>query len=130
SVGPAGGPVNLLDWHNQQLRINERWSLAPSPNPAAISLGDEHVENWKVSGSGLNRYTSEEGWGFARFELRGAKDWTFAVRDNLFPRTTPLAFSPALPAFELNLRDAKFSNCLKAQAAHLMMGLVQHVARP
>ena len=40
SVGPAGGPVNLLDLHNQQLRINERWSLALSLNPAAISLGD------------------------------------------------------------------------------------------
>jgi len=130
SVGPAGGPVNLLDWHNQQLRINERWSLALSPNPAAISLGDEHVENWKVSGSGLNRYTSEEGWGFARFELRGGKDWTFAVRDNLFPPTTPLAFSSALPAFELNLPDAKFSNCLKAQVTHLMMGLVNNETRP
>ena len=130
SVGPAGGPVNLLDWHNQQLRINERWSLALSPNPVVVSLGDEHIENWRMSGSGLNRYTSEDGWGFARFELRGAKDWTFTVRDNLFPPITPLAYSSSMPEFALNLPDAKFSNCLKAQVAHLMMGLVNNETRP
>jgi hypothetical protein len=130
SVGPAGGPVRLLDWHNQQLRINERWTLTLSPNPAAVSIGDEHVENWKVSGSGLNRYTSEDGWGFARFELRGAGDWTFTVRDNLFPPATPLTYGSTLAAVELKLPDARFTNSLQAQVAHLMMGLVNNETRP
>ena len=130
SVGPAGGPVRLLDWHNQQLRINERWSLRLNPQPAAVSIGDESVENWKVSGSGLNRFTSSEGWGFARFELRGTKVWTVTLRDNLFPATTPLAFSSTLAGIELNLPDPKFTNSLQAQVAHLMMGLVGAETRP
>jgi hypothetical protein len=130
SVGPAGGPVRLLDWHNQQLRINERWSLRLSPDPMTVSLGDESVENWKVSGSGLNRYTSAEGWGFARFELRGAKDWTFTIRDNLFPPATPLTYSSTLAGLQLNLPDPTFTNSLQAQVAHLMMGLVNNETRP
>jgi hypothetical protein len=130
SVGPAGGPVRLLDWHNQLLRLNERWSLSLSPNPASVALGDESVENWKVSGSGLNRYTSAEGWAFARFELRGAKDWTFTTRDNLFPPATPLAYSSTLAGLQLNLPDPKFTNSLQAQVAHLMMGLVNNETRP
>src|SRR5438128_1695823 len=130
SVGPAGGPVRLLDWHNQQLRINERWSLRLSPSPATVSLGDESVENWKVSGSGLNRYTSAEGWGFARFELRGAKDWTFTIRDNLFPPATPLAYASTFAGLQLNLPDPAFTNSLHAQVAHLMMGLVNNETRP
>src|SRR5439155_13155243 len=124
SVGPAGGPVHLLDWHNRKLRINERWSLTLSPDPATVSIGDESVENWKVSGSGLYRYTSADGWGFARVELRGATDWMFTIRDNLFPPTTPLAYSSTLARLELNLPDPKFTNSLNAQVAHLMMGLV------
>jgi hypothetical protein len=130
SVGPAGGPVRLLDWHNQQLRINERWSVTPNPAPALVSVGDEEVENWKVSGSGLNRYVSENGWGFARFELRGSRDWTFTIRDNLLPPTTPLAYSSTLAGLELNLPDPKFTNSLDAQVAHLMMGLVNDETRP
>jgi len=112
SAGPAGGPVRLLDWHNQQLRINERWSLRLSPIPETVSLGDESVENWKVSGSGLNRYTSAEGWGFARFELRGAKDWTFTIHDNLFPPATPLVYASTLAGLQLNLPDPSFPNSL------------------
>jgi hypothetical protein len=130
SVGPAGGPVRLLDWHDQQLRINERWSVTSSPAPATVSVGDEEVENWKVSGSGLNRYVSENGWGFARFELRGSRDWLFTVRDNLLPPTTPLAYSSTQAALELNLPDPKFTNSLNAQVAHLMMGLVNNETRP
>ena len=130
SVGPAGGPVHLLDWHNRKLRINERWSLTLSPDPATVSIGDESVENWKVSGSGLYRYTSADGWGFARVELRGATDWMFTIRDNLFPPTTPLAYSSTLARLELNLPDPKFTNSLNAQVAHLMMGLVNNETRP
>src|SRR6185437_14983526 len=130
SVGPAGGAVRLLDWHDPQLRINERWSVSPNPAPASVSVGDEEVENWKVSGSGLNRYVSEDGWGFARFELRGARDWTFTIRDNLLPPTTPLAYSSTLAGLELNLPDPKFTNSLNAQVAHLMMGLVNNETRP
>jgi hypothetical protein len=130
SVGPAGGPVRILDWHDQQLRIDQRWSLRLIPNPAAVSLGDESVENWKVSGSGLNRYTSAEGWGFARFELRGANDWTFTIRDNIFPPATPLTYSSTLAGLQLNLPDSRFTNTLHAQVAHLMMGLVNNETRP
>ena len=130
SVGPAGGPVRLLDWNSKELRINERWSVTWSPDPATVSAGDESVENWKVSGSGLNRYTSEDDWGFARFDLRGAKDWMFTLRDNLLPPTTPLAYSSTLAGLELSLPDAKFTNCLHAQVAHLLMGLVNNETRP
>jgi len=130
SVGPAGGPVQLLDWDTKQLRINERWSIRPSPDPATVSIGDESVESWQVSGSGLNRYTSEDGWGFARFELRGAKDWTVSIRDNLMPPTTPLSYSSMLAGLELNLPNPEFTNSLNAQVAHLMMGLVNNETRP
>ena len=130
SVGPAGGPVQLLDWDTKQLRINERWSIRPSPDPATVSIGDESVESWQVSGSGLNRYTSEDGWGFARFELRGARDWTVSIRDNLMPPTTPLSYSSMLAGLELNLPNPEFTNGLNAQVAHLMMGLVNNETRP
>ncbi len=130
SVGPAAGPIQLLDWHNKQLRLNERWSITLSPDPATVSIGDESVENWKVSGSGLNRYTSEDGWGFARFELRDAREWTLTIQDNLFAPTTPLAYSSTLAGLELNLPEAKFGNSLNAQVAHLMMGLANNETRP
>src|ERR1051325_2817259 len=93
SVGPAGGPVRLLDWSSGKLRINERWTIAPSPDPASVSIGDEGVENWKVSGAGLNLYTGEGGGVSARFALGDPADWPFPTRDTLSPPATPLAYS-------------------------------------
>ncbi|MCL5097109.1 MAG: hypothetical protein M1608_06200, partial [Candidatus Omnitrophica bacterium] len=36
SVGPAGDPINTLDWNGQRLLINRRWALTCEPLPSSV----------------------------------------------------------------------------------------------
>jgi len=130
SAGPAGGPIEQCEWDSKRLRINRRWTMVLSPAPASVSLGNEGAAGWQVSGAGVNACTSEEGWGFARLELRGAKEWTLTIRDEQPPPAPLLAYSSTASGLELNLPDPQFAACLNAQVAHLMMGLVNNETRP
>ncbi|MGH7321771.1 MAG: hypothetical protein ACRELA_19390, partial [Candidatus Rokuibacteriota bacterium] len=133
SVGPAGGPVEALDWDGRRLRVNGRWSVTLHPRPAAVHLGEEGPTGWMAARPGHARWSDESGrgWGYARLELGTGTAWRLEVEDALPQRAAPLG-SPAEPerGLRLDLPDAGFAASLQAQVAHMRMGLVGRQTRP
>ncbi|MFN7928331.1 MAG: hypothetical protein U0Y68_10365 [Blastocatellia bacterium] len=63
-----------------------------------------------------------DGWGAARIDLSGAKNWKVMVTDLVKSPLPPLAIAKS--KFEMvNLPDSDFRTSLQAQTAHLLAGL-------
>lgn len=133
SVGPAGGPVRRLAWDGKRLELNGRWSLVFDPPPKAVHLGHEGDPGWKTEPGSSDRWQGDDGWGYARIELaRGSS--RVRLHDFHAPSEPANGESLAYPAvrstLQLSLPDARFVDSLHAQAAHLMMGLLDRRIPP
>ncbi|WP_374877063.1 DUF6080 domain-containing protein [Microseira sp. BLCC-F43] len=131
SVGPAGGAIRSLDWNGKRLLINDRWSVTLSTAPAKVYLGEEAPKGWMSDRSDRTQWQSENGWGYARFELADNSNTNLVIQDSNPP--TPIkapTVTNTRPALELNLPDKQFTASLNAQVAHLMMGIVGRETRP
>ena len=130
SVGPAGGAISSLDWDGQRLLVNGRYIVTISPPPAAVHLGAEGQKGWMTARSGLARWYGESGWGYARLALIGGRASQVTIQDTVLTSRpgTDLSVTPSV--IEADLPDAQFAASLHAQAAHLLMGLVDRGTRP
>jgi hypothetical protein len=129
SVGPAGGLINTLQWNGQCLLIDHRWGVTFHHAPPNPHLGNEGTAGWKTDAARAIQWTGVDGWGYARFDLPGSQAWTVTIQDpSAVP--SPLAYQRVKSAVEVNLPDPQFADCLNAQVAHLMMGLVGNETRP
>ncbi len=130
SVGPAGGPIQSLDWNGARLLINNRWTITANPLPGPVQMSHEGNPGW-TTGSYTNRqWNGRDGWGFAHFALPGTRDRQFLIRDSTIFPPTGQAFQTTRAGLELFLPDSQFAACLNAQVLHLMMGLVGQETRP
>jgi hypothetical protein len=130
SVGPAGGPIDNIRWNEDQVRINGRWTLSIEPRPLAISVGHEGDPGWKSTRSSACLWSGNDGWGFARIELSGETAVRLTLRDSTVPQANPLVYRAVRSRLELELPDQRFVDCLNAQVAHLMMGLLDRRTPP
>jgi hypothetical protein len=130
SVGPAGGPIGKIAWNEGQLRINDRWTLSVEPPPAAVSVGHEGDPGWKSSRSSARTWQGQDGWGFARIELAAGPAARLTVCDSVPAQVNPLVYPAVRSTLHLDLPDRRFVDCLNAQVAHLMMGLLDRRTPP
>ena len=130
SVGPAGGPIRSLDWDGRRLLINDRWSMTSKFAPLDVQVGHEGDKDWKIVRTGTTAWKGDDGWGYARITLPSGKEWEAVIEDTAPIAVAPLMYATPRSALELELPDARFTASLKAQVAHLMMGLVGKEARP
>jgi len=79
-VGPTDGMIRSLNWNNDRLVINDRWSVKFDRAPTSIYLGKEGIKDWMIQRSEDTSYRNENGWGYARFEL-GNDDWNVEIQD-------------------------------------------------
>ncbi len=130
SVGPAGGAIPSLDWDGNRLLISDRWIVKDIPKQAKVYLGSENTAGWSREQVSRPRWLDPHGWGYARIELSPGESGNFLIEDS-----QPLS-EPALPAtgstsnLVLDLPDAQFTDSLKAQVSHLIMGLVGSRTHP
>ena len=130
SVGPAGGPIEKIAWNDSQLHINGRWTVSVAPPPTAVNVGHEGDPGWKANRSSARQWSGNDGWGFARIELAGETAVRLTLRDSTAPQPNPLVYSAVRSTLELDLPDQRFVDCLNAQVAHLMMGLLDRRTPP
>jgi hypothetical protein len=144
SVGAAGNPIYSLDWDGKRLLINDRWkvivSLAKtvylgseqrgSEQRGSEQRGSKSIGDWKQEKLALHQWQGKEGWGYARFDLANAKSWTMTIEDTAPSAAIDLPVAASKPALKLKLPNSQFANSLKAQVAHLKMGLVGNQTRP
>jgi hypothetical protein len=129
SVGPAGGAIPTLDWNGQRLLISDRWSVNIPPQ-AKVYLGSEQTPNWHSERSTRTRWVDPHGWGYARIELNSGQNSNFSIVDLQPPAAPLLTTTAGTNNLALNLPNPQFTDSLKAQIAHLMMGLVGTRAHP
>jgi hypothetical protein len=129
SVGPAGGPINKIVWDGTRLRINDTWTVAITPRPKAVWIGHEGDADWTTQRTQARSWTGGDGWGCARIELAGAP-CKVTLRNSVPPQPNPLRCPAVRARLTLELPDARFVDCLQAQAAHLLMGLLDRRTPP
>jgi len=144
SVGPAGGPITNAAWDGRSVRLNDRWALIPAQPPREIRLGYQNPTNLSLGDTSTTavgvgprivvtqgpqtEVDRQAGWG--RVVLVFDRDVTLSIEDRKPPAPNPLKWSTTRPELTLNLPDEQFLNCLNAQVAQLLMGLVRDETRP
>lgn len=129
SVGPAGGPVNQLVWENEQLGVNNRWRLAPSPLPD-VQVGHEGDGGWLDMGSNASSWQGDDGWGYAKLLWPVGESSQVIIRKEAAEFEPGAAVVQAGEALNLTLPEEQFMAGLEAQVAHLQMSLVGDETRP
>src|SRR5262249_31066813 len=99
------------------------------PQPIGIQLGDENKKGWLTAQSGLKRWNGENGWGYAKFELGTGANHELEITDSKHGTTTKTDVIEN-STLQIDLPDERFAASLRAQVAHLTMGLVGNEARP
>jgi hypothetical protein len=134
SVGPAGGPIQTLQWHADTLTINDRWRVRFSPAPAHVRLGQEATSggdpSWRGERFSALKVSSSSGWAFARLAWQGTPTLSVTLEDSWPVRDSPLRSSAGDVPIVLSGVDASFRSSLEAQIAHLTMSLVGAETRP
>ena len=130
SVGPAGGPINKIDWNGTQLRINDSWTITIAPQPKAVWIGHEGDPDWTNQRTPARSWTGPDGWGCARIELAASRTYKVTLRNSVLPQPNPLHCPAVRAKLTLELPDARFADCLHAQVAHLLMGLLDRRTPP
>lgn len=123
SVGPAGGAIPSLDWNGNRLLISDRWIVKNIPKQAKVYLGSENTVGWSREQIDRDRWVDPKGWGYARIELNPGESGVFLFEDTQ-PTPAPTLQSTGAIDLALDLPDSQFIDSLKAQIAHLKMGLV------
>jgi hypothetical protein len=130
SVGPAGRPIRKIAWKEKRLTINDRWTLTTQPRPVAVWVGHEGDAGWKAEQSSIPQWEGTDGWGYARIELAAHRTARLRIHDEAPGQRSPLHFPVVRSTIELDLPDQRFTDCLHAQVAHLMMGLLDKRTPP
>jgi hypothetical protein len=123
SVGPAGGPIQRLDWTGNELLVNRRWVLRFDPAPARVLLGTEEEPGWLSGGNTATSVEDKDGWCYARLEMSGPEA-RVTIRDTAAFFASPLSYSTVKSSLQLDLPGDDFAASLQAQAANLLMGFV------
>ena len=130
SVGPAGGPIQLLEWNDRQLVINSRWAVELNARPVAVQLGEEGLKGWMTGQSNAKRWGGNNGWGFAKFELKDGQDYEMMITDLKQTSAPERSFAEMRSRLRVQLPDERFAASMQAQISHLLMGIVGDEARP
>jgi hypothetical protein len=130
SVGPAGAPMTSLHWLTDKLYVNDRWTLGLSKKPIEVEVVPPKHNDPLKPGVGEVKWPPEKDWGYARFKLLKNQEHWITLEDAVIQPPNPIRFSHARAEVKLELPDKQFINCLDAQVAHLMMGLVGNETRP
>ncbi len=124
SVGPAGGPIEMMYWDEDNLLVDHRWVINSQPRPGAVYLGTEDSNDWKIAGNIEKRCRSGSGWCYARIKFTDKGEFKLQIRDTQPQFKSPLSYRGTRSTVSCDLPDKRFEASLQAQVANLMMGYV------
>ena len=131
SVGPAGGPIEKIAWdgktvaHQRPLDL-ERRASARRRQRGPRGRSRLEVRSLVRSASGAARTAGAS----PGIELAAEPAVRLTLRDSAPAQPNPLVYSAVRSTLELDLPDRRFVDCLNAQVAHLMMGLLDRRTPP
>jgi hypothetical protein len=104
--------------------------LTIEPAPAAVFVGQEGDPSWRDQRSQTPEWKGKDGWGYARIELASGRATRLVLRDSRPAKPNPLRCPVVRAPIEMDLPEQRFADCLHAQVAHLMMGLLDRRTPP
>lgn len=79
SAGPAGGPIQRLNWENNTLTINHDQEISITPVPEPVLFQDEREALTIKKERSSNRWHSEDGFSTALLILSGNKKYSLDI---------------------------------------------------
>jgi hypothetical protein len=123
--------MKSLHWYDDnRLYVNDRWVVSFSYRPQGVEIVPPAAGAPARETVGEVTWPEEEAWGYAKFTLLGQQEHWLTIEDAVIPPPNPLEFSSLRPQVAIELPEREFMDCLEAQVAHLMMGLVGRETRP
>ena len=129
SVGPAGGPINHLQWSGNELRINHEWRLSAARPLALTAMGHEGDEGWIKARNASHEWHGADGWGYARLSAASSGPLQLTIRGPVLTKAD-LPFTSTRSALGMELPDDHFAESLNDQVANLMIRLVRNEPAP
>ncbi|MCL4181569.1 MAG: hypothetical protein KJ072_28005 [Verrucomicrobia bacterium] len=131
SVGPAGGALKSLHWFpDNRLFVNDRWVVSFSFRPQGVEIVAPGGAATLNDVRGEPTWGEEAVWGYAKFTLLAQQEHWVTIEDAVIPPVNPFEYSALRPLLTVQVPDQQFTDCLEAQVANLMMGLVGVETRP
>lgn len=130
SVGPAGGAIPSLDWNGNRLLISDRWLIKDIPKQAKVYLGSESTSGWNREQSEISQWKDLHGWIYARIELNPSENANLLIEDSQAITDIETPSTSLTSNLVLDLPDPQFTDSLKAQIAHLTMGIAGNRTYP
>ncbi len=130
SVGPAGAAIPSLDWNGNRLLISDRWSIKDLPKQAKVYLGSESTSGWSREQSDRSQWKDPHGWSYARIELNPSDQANLLIEDSQAIADIETPSTTLTSNLVLDLPDPQFVDSLKAQIAHLTMGIAGNRTYP
>ena len=130
SVGPAGAAIPSLDWNGNRLLISDRWSIKDIPKQAKVYLGSESTSGWNREQSDRSQWKDPHGWSYARIELNPSENANLLIEDSQAIADIETPSTALTSNLVLDLPDLQFVDSLKAQIAHLTMGIAGNRTYP
>jgi hypothetical protein len=130
SVGPAGGAIPSLDWNGNRLLISDRWLIKDIPKQAKVYLGSESASGWNREQSEISQWKDLHGWIYARIELNPSENANLLIEDSQAIADIETPSTSLTSNLVLDLPDSQFVDSLKAQIAHLTMGIAGNHTYP
>lgn len=130
SVGPAGGPVDILEWEKTRLTINAKWTVDVPKSSSLRVLGHEGDPQWMTTTSSHPHWKGDDGWGYAVFNVNFKGSSNFRIAARTASPSSSASIAPAVSSIHATLPDPQFMDSLNSQVTNLMMGLVKDQVRP
>jgi hypothetical protein len=130
SAGPAGGTLRTLNWTGGKLYVNDRWTLSPKGPGVQVDVANPAGPDPAAVRPAKPFWPAEQPSGYARIQLLPGQEYWIDVEAVERPPENLLPPGPGRSGLRLELPDPRFADCLEAQVAQLLMGLVRDETRP
>jgi hypothetical protein len=130
SAGPAGGPIQRLDWEDNTLTVNQDQAISITPAPELVLFQDEREALIIRKGQSDDRWRSEDGFSTALLVLSGDKKYSLDITSKSRITHSDERYPHDQNRVSVSLSDSEFERSLDAQVFHLLGGIVGSETRP
>jgi hypothetical protein len=128
--GPAGAALKSLHAAGGKLFVSDRWALNLKGRGADLEVAPPGPQDPGVVRPPAYFWAAERPYGYARYRLLPRQEYWLEIEDAFQPPQSSLPPSRGRSSLKLSLPDPRFEECLNAQVAQLLTGLVGNETRP
>ena len=130
SAGPAGAPIQQLEWKNDTLRVNQDQVISITPVPELVLFQDERQALDINSERTEDQWSSEDGFSAALLVLSADRKYSLEVTPKSQLAHSDAPYPQHQNQVSVSLSSSEFAQSLDAQVFHLLNGVVGAETRP